>query len=185
MLPSAAKAIGSSGASEPPASTTSQSPSWMRRSPSRNAITELAQAATWVITGPVRPYFIETMQAAIEPERAGIANGLTWPGPFCSSACVPSMSSSSPPPPVLIATPTRSRCSGDQAAKSRPASSTASCAAAIPKWMKRLMRRAILRSMATVGSKPLTSAAIRTSNPVGSNDVMGPAPLTPARRLRQ
>ncbi len=185
MFPSAANAIGRSGASAPPTSTTSQSPSWMSRRPSRNAITELAHAATCVITGPVRPYFIETMHAAMDPDRPGMANGLTWPGPFCSSACVPSTTCSSPPPPVLIATPTRSRRSGDHPEKSSPACVTASCAAAIPKWMNRLIRRAIFRSIATVGSNPLTSAAIRTSNPVASNEVIGPPPLTPASRLRQ
>jgi hypothetical protein len=48
----------------------------MRR-PSMKAMTLLAQAATWVMTGPVMPYLIETWQAAIEPESAGIANGET------------------------------------------------------------------------------------------------------------
>ena len=38
-------------------------------------MTEVAQAATWVMTGPVRPYSIESMQAPIEPDRAGTANG--------------------------------------------------------------------------------------------------------------
>ena len=86
---------------------------------------------------------------------------------------------------MLIATPTRSRRSGDQSEKSSPESVTASCAAAIPKWMKRLIRRAILRSMAMVGSNPLTSAAIRTSNRDASKEVMGPPPFTPASRFRQ
>jgi hypothetical protein len=90
-----------------------------------------------------------------------------------------------PPPPVLMTTATRSRRSIGQSAKSSPASSTASFAAATPKWMNRLIRRAILRSIAIVGSKSLTSAAIRTSNPVASKDVIGPAPETPARRLDQ
>ena len=54
----------------------------MSRSASWNAITELAQAATWVMTGPVRPYSIDSMQAAMEPDSAGIANGLTCPGPL-------------------------------------------------------------------------------------------------------
>ena len=44
-------------------------------------MTELAQAATWVMTGPVRPYSMDSWQAAIEPESAGMANGLTCPGP--------------------------------------------------------------------------------------------------------
>ena len=48
-------------------------------------MTQLAQAATWVMTGPVRPYSIESWQAAIEPDRAGMANGLTKPGPLACS----------------------------------------------------------------------------------------------------
>ena len=83
MLPRAAKAIGRSAASVPPTMATSTSPVWIRRMPSMNAMTLLAQAATWVMTGPVMPYFIEIWQAAMEPDRAGIANGETWPGPFC------------------------------------------------------------------------------------------------------
>ena len=126
-------------------------------------MTELAQAATWVITGPVSPYSMESWQAAIEPERAGMAKGLTNCGPRCSTVCVPSTICSSPPPPVLKATAARSRCSGDHASKSRPLSATASLPAAMARWMKRLMRRAILRSMTVVGSKSLTSAAMRTS----------------------
>ena len=38
-------------------------------------MTEVAQAATWVMTGPVRPYSIESMHAPIEPDSAGTANG--------------------------------------------------------------------------------------------------------------
>jgi len=33
-----------------------------------NARTLLAQAATWVMTGPVMPYFMEIWQAAIDPK---------------------------------------------------------------------------------------------------------------------
>ena len=84
-------------------------------------MTEVAQAAVWAMTGPVRPHSIDSMQAAIEPERAGIANGLTKRGPRVSAVCVPSMICSIPPPPVLTTTPTRSRCSWVMAAKSRPA----------------------------------------------------------------
>ena len=50
---------------------------------------EVAQAAVWAITGPVRPHSIESMQAAIEPERAGIANGLTKRGPRVSAGVGP------------------------------------------------------------------------------------------------
>ena len=51
-------------------------------------MTPLAQAATWVMTGPVRPYFIDTSAAAIDPDRAGIANGETWPGPLVPEVCL-------------------------------------------------------------------------------------------------
>ena len=163
MLASAANAMGSSGASEPPASTMSTSPRWIIRRPSWNAMMELAQAATWVMTGPVRPYSIDSWQAAMEPDSAGMANGLTWPGPLALRVAVPSMTCSWPPPDVFTATATRSRCSGSIAAKSRPESATASLPAAMARWMKRLIRRAILRSIAIVGSKSLTSAAMRTS----------------------
>ena len=73
MFASAAKAIASSGASDPPARATSHSPDAISRSASWYAITPDAHAATWVMTGPVRPYFVETWAAAIDPERAGIA----------------------------------------------------------------------------------------------------------------
>ena len=38
-------------------------------------MTDVAQAATWVMTGPVRPYSIDSMRRAIEPDSAGTANG--------------------------------------------------------------------------------------------------------------
>ena len=52
MFASAATPIGTTGASEPPASTTSHSPAAISRRASWNAITDVAHAATWVITGP-------------------------------------------------------------------------------------------------------------------------------------
>ena len=115
-------------------------------------------------------------QAAIEPDSAGMANGLTWPGPLSRIVSAPSMTCSIPPPLVLTATATRSRCSGLIARSRCPSRSTASVPAAMPRWMNRLIRRAILRSIVDVGSKPLTSAAIRTSKPVGSKVVIGPPP---------
>ena len=47
------------------------------------------------------PYSIESRQAAIEPESAGMAKGLTKRGPRSSVVTCPSMTCSSPPPPVL------------------------------------------------------------------------------------
>ncbi len=90
-----------------------------------------------------------------------------------------------PPPPVFTTTPTRSRSSWLIAAKSIPESRTASLPAAIAKWMNRLIRRAILASIAIVGSKSRTSAAIRTSKPDGSKLVIVRVPVTPARRFDQ
>ncbi len=185
MFPRAAKAIGRSDPSVPPTRATSTSPWLIIRIPSMNAITLLAQAATWVITGPVMPNFMETWQAAMDPDRAGMANGETCPGPFSAMTCVPMMTWSIPPPPVLRQTAARSRWSGSIALKSRPASFTASVEAAMARWMNRLMRRAIFRSIAVAGSKSLTSAAIRTSRPDESNCVIGPTPLTPAMRFCQ
>jgi hypothetical protein len=82
MFERAAMPIGQTGASDPPVSTTSHSPAWTRRSASWKAITEVAQAATWVMTGPVRPYSIDSRHAPIEPDRAGMAKALTKRGPF-------------------------------------------------------------------------------------------------------
>ena len=148
-------------------------------------MTDVAHAATWVMTGPVRPYFIDSMQAPIDPDRAGTANGLTKRGPFVSWTCVPSMICSMPPPPVFTTTPTRSRWSGSMALKSSPESRTASMPAPIANWMKRLIRRAILASMTVDGSKSTTSAAIRTSWAEASKCVVGRVPVTPAIRFDQ
>jgi hypothetical protein len=145
----------------------------------------VAQAATWVMTGPVSPHSMDSNAAPIEPDSAGIAKGETNRGPFVSWTCVPSMICSIPPPPVLTTTPTRSRCSVVIAPKSMPESATASLPAAIAKWMKRLMRRAIFGFMAFAGSKSRTSAAMRTSWPDGSKLEIVRVPLTPAWRFAQ
>ena len=148
-------------------------------------MTDVAQAATWVMTGPVSPYSIDSRQPAIDPDSAGIANGDTKRGPLVSWTWVPSMISSIPPPPVFTTTPTRSSCSGVIAAKSIPDEATASLPAPIARWMNRLIRRAILASIAIVGSKSRTSAAIWTSNPLGSKDRIRRVPVTALRRFAQ
>ncbi len=79
----------------------------------------------------------------------------------------------------------RSRSSTAIAAKSSPDVAIASWPAPIAKWMNRLIRRAILRSIAIVGSKPLTSAAMRTSRSDASNDSDGARPGDAVERLRQ
>ena len=95
------------------------------------------------------------------------------------------MIASIPPPPVLTTTPTRSRSSSVIAAKSIPESATASLPAAIAKWMKRVIRRAIFGSIAAAGSKSRTSAAIWTSKPVASKPWIRRVPVTPATRFDQ
>ncbi len=135
MFESAATPIGTIGASEPPARTTSHSPVAMSRRASWKAMTEVAHAATCVMTGPVRPYSIDSRQPPIELETAGTANADTNRGPFVSWTWVPSMVTSIPPPPVLRTTPTRSRSSVVIAAKSIPDAATASCPAPIARWM--------------------------------------------------
>ena len=185
MLASAATPIGQIGASVPPVTTTSHSPVRMSRRASWKAMTEVAHAATWVMTGPVRPHSMDSMAAPIDPDRAGTANGETKRGPRVSWACVPSMICSMPPPPVFTTTPTRSRWSGSIAAKSMPLSATASLPAAIAKWMNRLIRRAILASMWSVGWKSSTSAAMRTSCADASKLWINRVPVTPACRFAQ
>ena len=148
-------------------------------------MTDVAHAATWVMTGPVRPHSIESSAAPIEPDSAGIAKADTNRGPFVSWVWVPSMMASIPPPPVLTTTPTRSRCSWLIAPKSIPLSATASLPAAIAKWMNRVIRRAILGSMAFVGSKTRTSAAICTSKLDGSKLWIRRVPVLPATRFAQ
>ncbi len=184
MFESAAKPIFRSGASVPPATTTSASPRWIMRSPSRKQMTLDAQAATCVMTGPVKPYSMETWQAAIEPDRAGIAKGLTKRAPFVLMVSWPFDDllhaaaggvHGHRHPVALLRAPGRE--------ESRRASAMASLAAAMPRWMKRLMRRAILGFMATAGSKSLTSAAMRTSRSEASKLRDGPAAAHAGHRV--
>ena len=127
-------------------------------------MTDVAQAATWVITGPVRPYSIDSMQAPIEPDSAGIANGLTKRGPVCRARGVPSMTCSIPPPPVLTTTPTRSRC----VLVHRPEVDARVGDRLLAGGHREVDEPAHparhLRIHGLAGSKSLTSAAIRTSN---------------------
>ena len=166
--------------------TTSHSPERISRSASWNAMTLLAQAATWVMTGPVSPYFMLTerrghrARQGRDRERADLARA---PGRERRRA-LDDLLHAAAAGVDDDGRPGRAARSASRL-KSRPAWSTASVAAAIAKWMNRLIRRAILRSIAVAGSKSLTSAAIRTSKPVGSKDVIGPAPDTPAMRLAQ
>ena len=61
-----------------------------------------------------------------------------------------------------------------------PASPHASRAAATANTTFRSSRRASFGPTTAAASKPFTSDAIRTGNPVASNDSMNPTPLRPA-----
>ena len=91
---------------------------------------------------------------------------------------MPSMTCSMPPPPVLMTTPPVAlllghRCEVD------PGVVDGLLPAAIAKWTDRLIRRAIFGSIAIVGSKPFTSAAIRSRSPIASKLLIGPARSCP------
>src|SRR5215467_11419893 len=67
----------------------------------------------------------------------------------------------------------------------RAASSTAITAQATAYLRKGSNFRSSFLSMYLRGSKPLSSPAMRVSNPVASNRVMGPMPERPSRRACQ
>src|ERR1700722_4349622 len=113
---------------------------------------------------------------------AGIKNGEIFRGPPWSMALCSRSITSNPPIPDPMCTPTRSAFSGPIF---RPECVSASWAAASAKWMKRPILRASFLSMKSNGSKPFTSAANVTGNPVVSKLVIGAIPLLPANRLFQ
>ena len=165
MLASAAKATGRMALSVPPVITTCASPCSIRRCASTKACTPEAQAATLVMTGPRRPFWMLIWQAAIEGESIGTMNGLTRLPPCSRKIRSPVATSPMPPPPVLITTAMSSRFSSVTCS---PDSAMAWAAAATASWLKRDMRRACLKSIQVAGSKPFTSAAIWTSSDSGS-----------------
>ena len=129
------------------------------------AWTPEAQAATEVMTGPRMPFWMLTWQAAIEGDSIGTMNGETRGPPLVRYVSWPCATSIIPPPPVFTTTAMSSRLPSPI---SSPDASIAWRAAATAIWLKRLIRRAALKSMKSAGSKPVISAAIRTSSPEAS-----------------
>ena len=127
-------------------------------------MTEVAQAATWVMTGPVRPYSIDSMQArhragqGRDGERADEARTLL----VVDVRAVDDLLDAAAAGVDDDADPVALRPGPSPRSRSRNRA-TASAPAPIASWMKRLIRRAILASITVVGSKSRTSAAIRTS----------------------
>src|SRR6266851_10410641 len=118
-----------------------------------------------------------TMPAAMSAIIIGTVNGLIRLGPR-SISCVWLFSiSSMPPMPELTITPTSS---GSISEGSSPDCAIACFEAARANWQYRPMWRAVLRSMYSSGTKPLTSAAILVSKPVVSKWVMVFTPETPS-----
>src|ERR1044071_5964045 len=83
--------------------------------------------------------------------------------------------------PVATVGPTRSASDSIE----MPESASACRAAATIRCAKRSMRRACLRSMYSVGSKPVASQAKWTAKSVESNCVISPAPERPATSASQ
>ena len=101
-------------------------------------------------------------------------------GPRSRSTSACSMIPSSPPIAEPNTIPTRV---GSKPFS--PASATASLAEATANCTFRSSLRASLAEMTVVGSKPLTSAAIRTGKPSVSNAPMKSTPLRPLRAASQ
>ena len=169
------------GASVPPQNITSARPSRIESAPSPIDMFEAAQAVHCEESGPLVPSSIETWAAPMFGMIAGIENGFTRSGPRSRSVSVQSWNDLSPPIPVATDAPTRSA----SFAITIPLSASAWRAAAMASCAKRSIRRAVLCSIHTVGSKSCTSHAKWTSYSESSNCVIGPAPDSPAIRFRQ
>ena len=139
---------------------------------------DAAQAVHCALSGPRVPSSMDTNAAPMLGISAGTQKGEKRSMPFVNRCSCAVCSVPSPPMPVAMAAPMRS-ASGSISSR---AWSTASRAAATASWQKRSVRRAVFLSIATVGSKSLTSQAILTGDSEASKSVIGPPPGRPARR---
>ena len=143
-------------ASLPPAIIARAQPRRMVSAASPIAWAELAQAEVVQKLGPRAPVVMETWPAARLVIMAGMRKGLIRPGPRLRRRSNCSERVAIPPIPLAMKTPTSSRL---VVSITRPELRNASVAAATANCTKRSVRRASLRSITRVGSKPLTSAA--------------------------
>ena len=148
------------GASAPPASMTSASPRRMIAAASPSAWPAVAQALATAKFVPFAPVWMAIMPASMSGSIIGTTNGPTRSGPRVCRMIAASTIVLMSPMPLPTMRPTWSASSG---VISSSASRIASWAATRPSWRKRSMRRASLRSRYWLGSKPLTSPAMRTS----------------------
>ena len=137
MLPSAATPIGTTGASEPPVRTTSHSPVRMSRRASWKAMTDVAHAATWVMTGPVSPYSIESRHARHRPRQRRHGERADEPRTLAVLDVRPVDDLLDPAAAGVDDDADAVALLRLIAAKSMPESRTASLPAPIARWMKR------------------------------------------------
>jgi hypothetical protein len=180
MRAKAAMATGTTTASAPPASTTSEVPSRISRAPSPTAWVPAAQAVAMQMLGPVQPSSMATMAGVALGIIIGTRNGVTRLGPRSMRTRSCSSSVARPPMPTPATTAQRAG-----SAPVSPASRTASMAAANPSWALRSTRRTSLGPRYSTGSNPFTSQAKRTGRPDGSKPVMLAAIDRPASSVSQ
>src|SRR6267142_925822 len=144
-------------ASAPTATIASQSPYSIRRPDSPMQCAEVVHAVTIARLGPFSPCMIERFPEIMLMMVLGMKNGEILRGPpFSTSLCVSSIIGS-PPMPEPTLTPMRVALAS---VTSRPESFSACTPAAMPRWMKRSMRRASFGDRYAATSKFLTSPAI-------------------------
>ena len=164
----------------PPQNITSARPSRIASAPSPIDMFEAAQAVHCDESGPLVPSSIETWAAPMFGMIAGIENGLTRSGPRSRSVSVQSWNDFSPPIPVATDAPTRSASLRDH----DPAVGLGLPRRRDRQLREAVIRRAVLCSIHSVGSKSFSSHAKWTSYSESSNCVIGPAPDSPAIRFR-
>src|SRR5687767_6997464 len=174
--------IGVIAASEPPAIIASASPRRMISNDSPTACADAEHAVQVARFGPLAPKRIDTCPAARLMIDAGMKNGEIFRGPPASSASCSRSMLMKPPIPEPTNTPTRPAFSS---VIGSPASSIASCDAAMANWMKMSIFLTSFFSTHRKGSKPLTSPAMRASNAVASKRVIRPMPVWPEVNARQ
>ena len=102
-----AKITGEMVASDPPEITTSASPRLIKWYASSKAWLPLAQAKAELLSGPIVPNSIDTIDETAFIIMLVIKNGEIERGPLLSNFSVASSITLNPPPPLLITIPTR------------------------------------------------------------------------------
>ena len=167
-----------SGASVPPASMTSASPSRMRRHASPKASLEEAQAVTTQRQGPKAWNRMAMFPGASFADHHGHEQGMHRLGSLLEDPAALGFERLDPADAV---SEDHAETLGVGLSRPRdPALFMASSAATMANWVKRSMRRASLDSSSFSGTKSFTSPAIFEVYPLLSNRVSFPMPFSPA-----